>query len=396
MERAAGYAVPILQTGMEVDPLQTLLMGTALTRAGITSTKSGTWVRNMMQNALPGTSLMSKMAFKKHEESLKELGLIDGQDNPTWFTDGKPDPFKLLEIGASHAAGIPLIKRAAYEKALFGVQGEGAFSVLSDPKVMEQIKALHDEMGGPEFKNKYATFMGDYAKNSPVQQGRQAWGDATNLLTDIGLSALPPVVAGLGALDAVLKAMKGTIGESGTGGIVASGLAAAALSMTGWGRSLLSKGWNVLGGMIGAGASLGTLPNAIAAATDDFRTPEAKANDAAFAKYLSEHFRITDPLAAGNLDDTSINQAYARQRDMHPIIRGERDMEGARARALSNLPPPPVNVTLQNNIKVLVDGKEIAARIIAEALTSAGLSTRAPGFDTHANYAGPDYATANT
>ena len=47
IERAASYAVPILQSGLEVDPLETLLLGTALTRAGATNTKSGTWLRNM-------------------------------------------------------------------------------------------------------------------------------------------------------------------------------------------------------------------------------------------------------------------------------------------------------------------------------------------------------------
>jgi hypothetical protein len=96
MERAASYAVPILQSGMEIDPMQSLLLGTALTRAGATNSKSGTWLRNMMLNSMPGTSLMSKVAFEKHEDALKALGLVDDKNNPTWFTNGKPDPFKML------------------------------------------------------------------------------------------------------------------------------------------------------------------------------------------------------------------------------------------------------------------------------------------------------------
>jgi hypothetical protein len=31
----------------------------------------------MALRAMPGTSMMSKMAFKKHEEALKEVGLVD-------------------------------------------------------------------------------------------------------------------------------------------------------------------------------------------------------------------------------------------------------------------------------------------------------------------------------
>lgn len=81
IERAAGYAVPLLQSGLEIDPMQSLLMGTALTRAGATSTKSGTWLREMALRAMPGTSMMSKLTFKKHEEALKAFGLVDDKDH---------------------------------------------------------------------------------------------------------------------------------------------------------------------------------------------------------------------------------------------------------------------------------------------------------------------------
>ena len=103
IERAAGYAVPLLQSELEIDPMQSLLLGTALTRAGATSTKSGTWLREMALRSMPGTSMMSKMAFKKHEEALKAFGLVDDKGKPTWFTDGKPDLFKMLDIGGGRA-----------------------------------------------------------------------------------------------------------------------------------------------------------------------------------------------------------------------------------------------------------------------------------------------------
>jgi len=74
-----------LQSGLEIDPMQTLLLGTALTRAGATNTKSGTWLREMAIRAMPGTSLMSQMMYKKHEGALKELGLSDAKGKPTWF-----------------------------------------------------------------------------------------------------------------------------------------------------------------------------------------------------------------------------------------------------------------------------------------------------------------------
>jgi hypothetical protein len=95
---------------------------------------------------------------------------------------------------------------------------------------------------------------------------------------------------------------------------------------------------------------------------------------------------------------TELRQAYARQADMHPVIRGERDMEAARARALSNLPPPKVNlktnVTLENHLKVTIDGRDIAAKIEAEIVRKYEHSTVAPASDTHASYVDPDYGFA--
>ena len=215
IERAASYAVPILQSGLEVDPVETLLLGTALTRAGATNTKSGTWLRNMALAAMPGTSLMSKIAFKKHEEALAALGLVDSNDNPTWFTDGKPDLIKMLTIAGDKASSIPLTKRAAYEKQLFGAQGYGGFALLADPAVKQQIAALMKDMNSSEFKNCYASFMEDYSAGSPVQAARQSWADLQNVLMDIGSTVLPGVTRGLRGFDEVLTGVQALFGSAG-------------------------------------------------------------------------------------------------------------------------------------------------------------------------------------
>jgi TP901 family phage tail tape measure protein len=204
MEKAASYAVPILQSGLDIDPTDTLLLTAALQRGGITNTKAGTWIREMALRAMPGTSLMSKVAFEKHEHALKEVGLVDDAGKPTWFTDGKPDLVKMLDIAGTHAKELPLTERAAVERQLFGAQGAGAFAVLSDPAVMAQIQTLKQEM--PNFKTG-ASFFEDYQKNSPVQQWRDAWADLQKVLMDIGKTALPPVTGGLRVVDDILKEM---------------------------------------------------------------------------------------------------------------------------------------------------------------------------------------------
>jgi hypothetical protein len=119
---AFGYAVPLLQS-LGMDPFDTMAASTALARAGIESTKAGTWIREAAVRAMPGTSLMSKIAFKKHEEALKAFGLVDDHDKPTWFVDGKPNLTKMLDIVSEYAPKIPIEKRAGFERALFGAQG---------------------------------------------------------------------------------------------------------------------------------------------------------------------------------------------------------------------------------------------------------------------------------
>lgn len=224
MEKAASYAVPMLQSGMDIDPLQSLLLGTALTRAGANATKSGTWLRNMMLMAMPGTSSQSKTSFKKHEAALKALGLVDDNGQPTWFTNGKPDPYKMLDIAGTKAQAMPLAQRAGIEKQLFGLQGAGGFSLLAHPKVQEQINNLNAELnanGGPEaFNNRYANFMQNYQANSPIQQGRTALADFNIALMDIGSKVLPAVSGALkdfqGAIQTITKLIPGASSDGGS------------------------------------------------------------------------------------------------------------------------------------------------------------------------------------
>lgn len=235
IERAAGYAVPLLQSGLEIDPMQSLLLGTALTRAGATSTKSGTWLREMALRAMPGTAgLMSKMAFKKHEEALKAMGLVDDNDKPTWFTNDKPDIFKMLDIAGAHAAAIPLDKRAAYERSLFGAQGGGGFALLADPAVREQVTNLRQEMDSPAFKNRYAAFTENYQAGSTVQLARTALADFNITMMELGKDILPPVSGALRDFKSAIEGVRSILphadkSEAGIGTRLIEGAAAGAL-----------------------------------------------------------------------------------------------------------------------------------------------------------------------
>lgn len=211
IERAAGYAIPTLQSGLEIDPRDSLLLGTALARGGVTNTKSGTWLREMLTRAMPGTSLMSKIAFRKHEAALKAFGLVDDNDRPTWFTDGKPDPLKMLDIAGARAAAIPLEKRAGYERQLFGAQGSGAFGLLADSAVHEQVINLRKLRDSPEFANRYNSLLPDYVGGSTVQNARTAIAQFNVTLQDLGRTTLPAVNIMLGNLKSILEGIRNVL-----------------------------------------------------------------------------------------------------------------------------------------------------------------------------------------
>jgi hypothetical protein len=257
IERSAGYAVPLLQSGLEIDPMQSLLLGTALTRAGATNSKSGTWLREMALRAMPGTSLMSKLAYKRHEEALKEIGLADDKGKPTWFnSEGKPDLLKMLDIGGAGAAKIPVTRRAAIERSLFGAQGGGGFALLADPAVREQILSLQKEMNSPEFKNRYSGFTQAYQQGSTVQNARTAMADFNNTAMDLGQNVLPSVNVALHGFKSVLEGIRGvlpggdkndgSIGGRALGGAIVGGMIGSVVPGVG------TVGGAVVGGSLGA------------------------------------------------------------------------------------------------------------------------------------------------
>jgi hypothetical protein len=140
-ERAASYAIPLLRIA-GFDPKQLLFGLTAMQRAGILNSKSGTWIENMLERSFPGTSVMSNLAFKKHETALKELGLIDDKGKQTFLdANGRPDLFKFFDTVSEHSRDLPKNEMLGVYKQLFGQQGERAAAFFSDPTNEAMLKA---------------------------------------------------------------------------------------------------------------------------------------------------------------------------------------------------------------------------------------------------------------
>ncbi|WP_407146234.1 hypothetical protein [Bradyrhizobium sp. ORS 86] len=276
IERAAGYAVPILQSSLEIDPMQTLLLGTALTRAGATSTKSGTWLREMALRAMPGTAIFeSEKKAEHHDELLKRLGLLDDKGKPLWFTNGRPDIFKLLETAGTNLEKIPLAERAGVERKLFGAQGSGGLALLTDPAVREQIAALSKEMNSAEFKNRYGGFVQAYQQGSTVQQARTAMAEFNITLMDIGAHVLPGVNGALrdfkGVLQSIRDVIPGAKGGDTSSTVLKRGMEGAAIG----------AGWGLFGGPggVAGGAAIGGVAGVAAGFMESYAKEQAKTQD---------------------------------------------------------------------------------------------------------------------
>jgi hypothetical protein len=150
---------------------------------------------------------------EKHNAALKRLGLIDDEGKPTWFTDGRPDPVKELEIAGPRAAQIPVAERMGVEHEIFGTQGSGAFAVLADPKVLERIRELRKEMGSEAFKNRYGSILEDY-QGTAVGTARQTLAEFNVSLMRLGDTVLPSVTHALSQFSAALEGIQSLIPAS--------------------------------------------------------------------------------------------------------------------------------------------------------------------------------------
>lgn len=254
--RSGAYHTPIGTTMLGIPIEQDLAAQTVLDRTGVGG-KSGTWLREMVTRA-------AKPAHDKHFQEkvlkLQEFGLADAQGNPTWMTDGHYDEQKLLHILHDKLQGMPIEDRAAKLKSVFGDRGSGAVAMMTDDALLKQYDDVLAEARGVASNEK---FWKEQNSANPAQAFKSVWVDMQTVMLDIGTKALPPVVAGLHALDDVLKRM-GPKGQSGAvvgaaaggvagfvaGGVpgaVAGGVAGGAL-----GGDMAKSNRMVGGGLLGA------------------------------------------------------------------------------------------------------------------------------------------------
>jgi hypothetical protein len=212
-ERALSYSLPILHAGMNMDPSSVMFLTAMAETAGITNTKSGTWIREFFARLMPDTR-GTKTALE-HNRLERSLGLLSASDQPTWFVKdaaGKVDWMSSLST-LSHdmsvaLARIPDTERLGVMKQIWGAQGGGFGALMNLPQFVDQLTVLQEKMRSFQGGD---TVIEQLTAGSPVQKARNAFADMQNVLMDIGDKVLPPLTVGLETFDSLLKVTTGML-----------------------------------------------------------------------------------------------------------------------------------------------------------------------------------------
>ncbi len=195
-EKAFSYALPILQSGADVDPKDVMIAATELATSGVTSTKGGTWLREMVARMLPGKP--------EHNAQLKRLGLLDAEGKPTWFTGGKPDIQKGLAIAGPIAQAMPPEERLPFLRDTFGTRGSGAFAVLGNEQMIERARQLREGIENSGNRQRYETLDEDIRNNTTKGMARSTLQEFNVAMIELGTQGLPLATGALKGFSEVL------------------------------------------------------------------------------------------------------------------------------------------------------------------------------------------------
>jgi hypothetical protein len=374
-QRAISYSLPMLRAGLDMDPSAVMFLTAMTQTAGITNTKSGTWLRSFFENAEPKIGDHLTKAAIEHNEALQRMGLLDPKNAVTWQvkdaagkTDWDQSIVKMSELINKFTSTTDPATRLSTLRTAFGERGGGEAALMNLSQFIEQFPILQDKMKAFLGGDNVLTSL---TAGSPVQQARNAWADTQNILMDIGQTVLPPLTSALGSFDAMLKKIKETTGAENGDKIIGAGLVGAVAAW--FARARIAAGL----GRAGPGA-LGWIADALGAA--------GVSGVAAGVPAVLGLVAATKPnrvLLPPDVD--AIVERNYKERNQNAVWNSPEARRGA---AMMSLPPPVIHLT--NNVKVMVDGKQIAAAIEAEIVQKYEHPTQAAYHDPYLGYSAPD------
>jgi hypothetical protein len=198
LTRASSYYLPLLTSGLGMDPTQLLAIGEAGSQMGL-NTKAGTWLAQLFQ--APFVADLTNTRQSARRSALEELGLVK---------DGKPvtkDAIQFLTILSDHLQALPADQRMRDVVAAFGQQGGRGAAIYSDPAALKNIAALAAGISSGRTPDQ---LRGEYG-NSPQVQFNQAVENMNKVLRELGDAVLPEVTSGIKLFTFGMKALAAVI-----------------------------------------------------------------------------------------------------------------------------------------------------------------------------------------
>ena len=377
-QRAISYSLPMLHAGLDMDPSAVMFLTAMTQTAGITNTKSGTWLRSFFENAEP--RIGESKTDLAHNEALRKMGLLDDSNNVTWQVkdaQGKTDWDKSIlamstAINKFTQSTDPATRLGLLRQG-FGERGGGEAALMNLTQFIDQFAILQAKMkafqGGDSVINAL--------QNTTAQKADVAWAQTQNVLMDLGQTVLPIVNTGLDGLTTALKAVQKTLGPDVANPLIGGGLLAGLAAWKWPGLRSLAAGALGLGGGVPA-LALGAAGLGVYAASE-LGTPEG-------ARYTAAQ---PDP---GYAERKRINDA------LNPATRsGPYDNGGGPGASFKgavpvvNVSPPQVSVAPTSvAVQVFVDA-ELVAEKVAESIARFSRTTNSSfDHDGRSAWEGPD------
>jgi hypothetical protein len=167
--RQASYAMkPLMQIGVSAPMV--LAMVAAMNRAGITNTKSGTWLADAFLNLQPKTLGSALFKSSPQTQALRQLGLLDAHNHLTYLgKDGKVDAMRALQIVHAHIEKLPPTEAEGIVLRAVGKQGGRGILTLADSSVLPQLSSILAAQASVEDPKRV---MNDILANSPGAKKR--------------------------------------------------------------------------------------------------------------------------------------------------------------------------------------------------------------------------------
>jgi hypothetical protein len=150
------------------------------------------WLREMVVRMMPGDE--ATKPGHAHNEMLKKLHLLDENNKPTWFTNGKPDIGKGLAIAGPVTDAMPPEERLPFTMGAFGRRGGGAYSVLANNQMLERARQLREGIENSGNRQRYETLDEDIRNNTTKGTARSTLQTFNVGMIELGTTVLPAVV----------------------------------------------------------------------------------------------------------------------------------------------------------------------------------------------------------